>query len=306
MIVATAGAAYIDIDAYASIIAYAELLNLQGEHAIASSTAPLNASVTDSLRRLGKNLSLYKKGDKDQFVVIDTSNERFFDPVVKNGVIVEVIDHHPGHEQYWNDKLGSKAQIEHVGAACTQIVERWQKAELLEQMDKATAALLAAGILDNTLNFTAAVTTDRDRAAFNALEQQAKLPSTFAADYFSECEAAIDADLENAIKNDLKEITETELIPRYFGQLVVWNGHRILQKDKAIMAGVLAEYGEDWGLNLISISENRSYFLAENPDAQAKLTSLFDVAFSGGVSTPHTMMLRKEILRTALNRIVAR
>ncbi len=45
MKVVTSGAAYLDIDAYACCIAYAELLNHQGVEARAVSSAPLNASI---------------------------------------------------------------------------------------------------------------------------------------------------------------------------------------------------------------------------------------------------------------------
>ena len=48
MIIVTSGARYIDIDAYASIIAYANLLNLKGKNAIAYSSSPLNESITTS------------------------------------------------------------------------------------------------------------------------------------------------------------------------------------------------------------------------------------------------------------------
>ena len=50
MEIITSGSRYIDIDAYASIIAYAKLLYLQGKSAIAISRANLNESITPRLR----------------------------------------------------------------------------------------------------------------------------------------------------------------------------------------------------------------------------------------------------------------
>lgn len=62
MEIITSGSRYIDIDAYASIIAYAKLLYLQGKSAIAISKANLNESITPSLRN-----NLYKLNSKRNF-----------------------------------------------------------------------------------------------------------------------------------------------------------------------------------------------------------------------------------------------
>ena len=52
MIVVTSGNKYIDIDAYASCIAYANLLNLKGQKAKAVSSAKPNESIPSSLLNL--------------------------------------------------------------------------------------------------------------------------------------------------------------------------------------------------------------------------------------------------------------
>ena len=49
MKIVTSGSRYIDIDAYASCIAYANLLNLKGIEAKAVSTAKINESITPNL-----------------------------------------------------------------------------------------------------------------------------------------------------------------------------------------------------------------------------------------------------------------
>ena len=52
MIVITVGKSYIDIDGYASSIAYRELLRMQGLDAMFVSDATLNYSITNSLLKL--------------------------------------------------------------------------------------------------------------------------------------------------------------------------------------------------------------------------------------------------------------
>ena len=302
MIVVTAGSAYLDIDSYAGCIAYAELLNLQGHQAVAASTAPLNYSITKDVLRNDIDLNAYKPTPSDEFVLVDISVKEFFDPIAVSDKVVEIIDHHPGHEAYWKERLGEKAQIETIGAACTQVHERWMAANMLESMKPTTAKMLAAGILDNTLNFTASVTKDRDHSAYADLKRIAGLGDDFPAKYFSEVQRAIEADLENAIKTDTKTITETDNVPRTFGQIVAWDGAAIAHRESGRIASVMEKIDDDWGVNVISISEEKSYFVAKNITSQQKFSDLFGVTFTDGVSEPYPSILRKEILRAAIDK----
>lgn len=71
-------------------------------------------------------------------------------------------------------------------------------------MSVTSAKLLICGILDNTLNFGAKVTTQRDTDAYNALLAQAELPENWTAQYVTECQDAILEDAVSAIHNDTK------------------------------------------------------------------------------------------------------
>ena len=123
MIVVTSGSKYIDIDAYASCIAYANLLNLKGKEAKAVSSAKMNESIPASLLKLNIGLDNYKPSNEDEFVIIDVSNKAYFDKIVNEDKIIEVIDHHVGYEEYWRNKLQDKAKIEFLGSVATVIVE---------------------------------------------------------------------------------------------------------------------------------------------------------------------------------------
>lgn len=163
MKIVTSGSKYIDIDAYAGIIAYSNLLRLKGIQAKAVSTAKLNESITSSLLELNTKLDKYEEKEDDEFIIIDVSNKDYFDEIVKESKIVEVIDHHTGFEEYWESKLGENSKIEFIGSVATLIVEDYEKENLLERMSKDIAILLMSAILDNTLNFQAKVTNERDK-----------------------------------------------------------------------------------------------------------------------------------------------
>lgn len=299
MRIVTSGSAYVDIDAYAGCIAYAELLQVQGIEAAAVSTAILNESISKTVRSWEAPLRTdYVTTDTDTFTLIDVSDPAYFDKVVAVERVDEVIDHHPGFEQYWQDRIGDKADIEFIGAACTLVYERWMAADLLSKMSVTSARLLICGILDNTLNFGAKVTTERDAKAHKALLAQAELSEDWTAQYFSECQEAILEDAVTAVDNDTKTLMfNTYERPICFGQLVVWDGRQVLAKHSEVLRKNLSEKKPDWFMNLISVGERKSYFVTDNAGVQAWLSSLLGVEFDGSVAIADRLWLRKEVIK---------
>jgi inorganic pyrophosphatase len=301
MIIVTSGARYIDIDAYACCVAYAELLNLLGKPAIAASTAVWNESITKPMRALSTSLSTdYEPKLNDQFVVMDLSDPSQFDKLVDQDRVVELFDHHPGFEQYWADKIGEDSHIEFIGAAATLIYEQWVKVGKATEMSHASAELLAAAILDNTLNFGAGVTTDRDRSAYELLAKHAGLSDDWVAQYFTDCQEAILTDLAEALRNDTKFLKlgglERELC---IGQMVVWDAKRVVADDLDTISAVLSAMSDTWMANVVSISDGRSYFIASNGVVKAWAESLLHVHFDDVVATADRLWLRKEIMKAS-------
>jgi len=124
MIILTSGKKYLDIDAYASSIAYRELLKLRGIESKFVSTSILNYSITESLLNLPFGIDDYEVSREDEFIIIDLSNKDFFENFVEEKRIIELIDHHPGYENYWKEKLKENSHIEQIGSVATIIVER--------------------------------------------------------------------------------------------------------------------------------------------------------------------------------------
>ncbi|MGI6612605.1 MAG: DHH family phosphoesterase [Candidatus Nanosyncoccaceae bacterium] len=305
MKIITSGKRYLDIDAYAGCIAYAELLNSRGEEVMAVSTALPNESVNDTVRSWGDFFETnYVPTKDDEFIIIDVSNPDHFDKIVKLEKVYEVIDHHIGHEEYWQSKLGDKAEIEFIGSVCTLIYERWQVAGVLKQMNPTTAKLLMCGILDNTLNFGAKVTTKRDIDAYKSLRKIADVQDDFAAQYFSDCQKAIMKDLASAVKNDSKIMIFKALDkPVAMGQLAVWDASEIITNGQDVIRQVLFNIESNWAMNLINISESKSYFITDNVDVQKYFEKLLAVKFDGGTAVANRLWLRKEIVKQDIESI---
>lgn len=299
MRIITAGAGYTDIDAYGGIIAYAELLRRQGQEALAVTTAPLNESIPPIVREWPvEMLTKYTPSTDDTYTLIDVSEPDFFEAFVDTGRVEGVIDHHPGKEAFWQERIGSKSRIEHVGAACTQVYEEWKAAGLEDEMSETSARLLMCGILDNTLNFGAKITNNRDHMAYRALSRLASLPEEWPSIYFRNCQKTILANLATSIKNDTKTPTlVTGRLKPVIGQLALWDGAAIATQSEATFKDVLKGMGELWFMNLISIGEGRNYFVTDSPIMQRWLHEVLGVDFDGNIAVADRMWLRKEIFK---------
>ena len=298
MRIITSGFRYADIDAYAGCVAYAELLQKQGVDAQAVSTAPLNESICKTIRSWQAPIqNAYTPSDDDTYTLIDISEPEYFEKIVAHDRIDEIIDHHPGFESYWQEKIGDKSQIEFIGAACTLVYERWRDAGLLREMSMTSARLLVSGILDNTLSFGAKITTPRDVDAYNVLLAQSELPADWTAQYFTECQDAILDDIVVAIQNDTKLLSFKSFDhPICFGQLVVWDAEKVLSEHQDVIQKTLENMNPNWFMNLISVGERKSYFVTDNEEVQAWLTKLLNVQFDGKVATAEHLWLRKEVI----------
>lgn len=297
MIVVTSGKRYIDIDAYASCIAYAKLLNLKGREAKAVSSAKMNESITPSILKLQERLNEYKPSEKDEFIIVDVSNKEFFDEIVEEENIVEIIDHHVGYEEYWNTKLKENSRIEFIGSVATLIVELYEKEKLMDKINRELAILLMSAILDNTLNLKAKITSGRDKIAYQKLEKIVN-EENYPQSYFKECQSQIDEDLQLAIQNDTKIEHTSSVLPTVFGQLTIWDKENILKK-KEIIHNTLSSMGNKWMMNLICLKEGKSYLIAEDVEIKRNLEKLFKKKFESDIMDCNEVWLRKEIIKKA-------
>jgi inorganic pyrophosphatase/manganese-dependent inorganic pyrophosphatase len=299
----TAGKPYIDIDAYACMVAYAELLNLQGTPARAVSTATLNQSITPKLSDLPVNFeSQYSLDDSDEFILVDVSNPEYFDEFVDLRRVVEVIDHHPGDEQYWSSRIDVAQIIEPVGAACTFIVEKWVKAGLLDKMSVFSAQLLAAGILDNTLNFKAKITTQRDKEAYDQVAALVSLDDDWVSQYFMDCQSGILKNLAGSIVNDTKIMSFTGLSNKRvaFGQIVIWNADEVVKKRIDEIKKTMNQTALPWFVNVIDIYKGNSLLVCSDDAIKKWAGSLLGAQFNGEIAKLSRLWLRKEMKKADL------
>lgn len=295
MIVVTSGRKYLDIDAYAGCIALAKLLNLKGKQAKAVSTSKLNESITSSILELNTKLDKYEPTKNDEFIIVDVSNKEFFDEIVNEEKIIEIIDHHVGYEEYWKSKLKEKAKIEFIGSVATLIVELYEKENLMDKITEELAILLMSAILDNTLNLKAKVTSKRDIIVYQKLEKIIN-NKNYAEKYFKECQLQIEQNLKLAIENDTKIEHINNILPPVFGQLTIWSKENLF-RNKDIIYNTLDNISDKWMMNIICLKEGKSYFIAKDLEVKRKLEKLFNKYFEEDIMELNEVWLRKEIMK---------
>lgn len=178
-------------------------------------------------------------------------------------------------------------------------MEKYEQHNLLNKLHKDIAKLLMAAILDNTLNFTAKITKQRDIDAYSKLEKITG-EVDFKTTYFSECQKVIEEDLVSSIVNDIKIQKTNELLPNVLGQLTVWDITTILNKKSEIKEA-MNRYGNEWIINIISLKENKSYILCSNETIKNNLSKLLNGNSEDDVLIVAPAKLRKEIIKSALD-----
>jgi len=154
------------------------------------------------------------------------------------------------------------------------------------------------GILDNTLNFGADITTERDHKAYAVLKRYANLPEDWPAQYFHDCQQVILQDLAASLRNDTKTPTlQTYPHLTAVGQFALWDAGAIAKESEDVFRRVLSAQQPHWFMNAISIDERKSYFITGVPEMQQWLSRVLGVTFIGNIAEADRMWLRKEILK---------
>ena len=298
-IVVTTGQAFADIDAVGCAIAYAELLRVEGKSAEVVLPGTLNNSVSDSVRVWGLEYVTTPTNSEAEYVLVDVSDPAHIADCAKTGNVTEVYDHHPGFEQYWQEKIGAHSHIEPIGAAATLIWEEWKKRGQTEKISEKSAKLLAVAILSNTLNFGAIITNDRDRVAYAELQSITPLSDEWIAQYFTEQETAVMQDVHQAIINDTKVLSIPGLpFTMTVGQLELWDGSAFLKTNTEAIESALKSFGEEhWIMSIPSLSEMKNHFYTKSEAVKELFTSGLDITFDGDYATSPRLWLRKEIIK---------
>lgn len=308
-IIITGGGKYSDIDVLACAIALAEVKNFEAkkknldQEFLAVLADPFNGTVP---KKFQQNFSKYLWDGRDQFegskfIIVDTSLPDYFIGFVRIDDVVEIVDHHPGAEEFWKEKLGEKSWIEEIGACATQVFEYAEKiakdfsVEATEVLSKESFELLYTAIFSNTLNFNAGITTDRDKEAFEKIKNLMELPQDFIEKYYAEIEEVAFSNPESTLENDRK-LLPLNNIEYSVGQLELWDSKEFIEKNREVIYKIIKTEGR-WFLSSPCISEGINYIVTDDEDTKKLLSEKIDAEFDGDLGKSKRLWLRKEIMK---------
>lgn len=299
----TAGGKYYDLDAYACIIAYTELLKMEGKEADAIVSGSLNSSVTEEIKEWDTTyVTSPAENTNYTYVIMDVSEPNDIADFADRNKIVEIYDHHPGYENYWKDRIGGESKIEKLGAAATLIWEEFKNRGKENEISRVSARLLYGAIVSNTLNFKASITNARDISAFEELSKIVELPDNWVEKYFRDQEEFIHKNPRESVENDVKVLTFENLGKEIvIGQIELWNSRDFVVDNKDLIEMVMESFeNENWFFTAPSISEGKNYLLAKNPEIKKLLTTHFGAEFNNEMGEMEQLFLRKEFVAKLL------
>ncbi|MBW6441802.1 DHH family phosphoesterase [Patescibacteria group bacterium] len=294
-----------DMDSLACSIAYTELLNLEGKNATAYIPKEPAHTVTSEIKSWDFKYEVEPKPeeiDDLEFVLVDTTDPHTFPKFVKEKNIIEIYDHHVGYEDYWEEKLGDRAKIDIIGSCATLIWEEYKKRGFAEKISQTSAKMLYAAIISNTLNFKAALTTQRDILAFQEVSPIADIPEYWIQKYFIEQEEYIYQNTRQAILDDIKIIEFPNLGEKIaIGQIELWESKKFVLDYKPLIKEVLDNFDyKKWFFNAPCISMGKTYVLTENDEVKKILEEHFDFKFQNEIGEVNKLIERKEFVKAIL------
>lgn len=287
-----------DMDGYASMVAYAELLKANNFDVVAGFTGNLGVEVKFVLDYLiltsiEKIISL---DNFDSIVLVDSEQIEATELPAEVTKIKEVIDHHVAHKS--QTYTWAHVEIDLIGACATLIFERFLKENKVPT--KNTAALLYAGIISNTINLKNKITSDRDIKAVKYLKELAEIPDDFVEKMFSAKSDTGGLKLKEMLKNDYYErdffgkkfsMSQLELVG--VNELV---GSRF-DELKTIIKDLTSKDKPDYQfLNLIDILDGYNVIVAFNQETEKLLNDSMGLNFENGVARVNHIIMRKEII----------
>lgn len=272
------------------------------------------------LRKIGRNSNYYIEGkpmqevdivcdifditlkgaekidEEDKVIVVDTNDLELIS--VKNlENIIEFIDHHVVGESKEICK-NAKFQIEMVGSAATLVAEKFWKNQV--EISRESAILLYYGIISNTINLKAKVTTTRDLKMEEWLQTKcSEISGEKVEEIFTR---------KSQIRDSLKEEMEVQVVREFqnkkitIAQLEYANIENFMlnheMKIRKILQDVKQEKNLDYILiNCVDILNGYSIILVIDEETEKLMTDLLKVKFVNQKAKLNNLILRKEIFK---------
>lgn len=284
-----------DLDGTASMYAYSEFLRKTGKNSnfYIEGKPMQEAEIVCEIFQI--DLKPATRIEKEDKIIVTDTNFFVTIPFVNPENIVEFIDHHKITESQEICK-NAKFQIEMVGAACTLVAERFWKNQV--EISRESAILLYYGIISNTINLKAKVTTKRDLKMAKWLKEKcSEISDEKVKEIFMK---------KSQIRDSLRAEMEAEIVWNFKGkrltiaQLEYANVEKFLveneMKIREILQEVKTENQLDYVLiNCVDTLNGYNVLLVIDEETEQLIADLLNVKFIQKKAKTDELILRKEI-----------
>lgn len=287
-----------DLDGIACAYAYSRLLNQQGRNTTEGIFGQPHVEAQYLIERFNIADVNYSPTEPfDKFILVDSSSLKGLPEIIRPEDVIEVIDHREVQDAAQTFP-NAKIQIEAVGAAATQITEKYQDSKT--PINPNSAILLYGAIYSNTLNLKAKVTTQRDKDATVWLKSQTQIPDNLVHDIFVAKTRAAAEELSTTLKDDFQDFT---FGAKHVGitQLEVVNLEQLVKDHLEQILSILEELKQEYNLDLVfltsvDLEKEFNLFITIDFEAQSVLEKTLNIKFQKNVAKRGGLILRKEIV----------
>jgi len=286
-----------DLDGVSASFAYAEFLQKTNKNAVAGIFGEPHEEAKYILDCFSIECPkvLLHSNDFDEVILVDSSDLKGLGGKIPPEKVVEIIDHRKINDA--GAFPNAKIQIELVGAAATIVAEKFMENDTV--VSKEAAVLLCGGILSNTLNFKAGVTTERDRAAFNWLNKTAQLPVNFWRELFL---AKSDLAGDKLRERIIGDFAWFEMGGKKVGiaQIEMIGAKKLIEDRETDILQILEEVRMEKQLDFIfqstlELEGGKNFFVTENSKTKRLLEKVLNIEFAGNFATREGLIMRKQI-----------
>lgn len=285
-----------DLDGAACLMAYSEFLERNGEDVIGAVFGEPDKEARFLINKFDiAVLDAKEYLENSEVVIVDASFPDGISDQIELERVVEVIDHRKNNDA--NSFPNAKIDIQLVGAAATLVVERFKEQNL--QISKESANLLYAAIKDNTVNFEANVTTERDRKAAKWLKENAEINFEACQKIF-EIKSKENPEPREIVPDDYytttigdKKVGVSQFESLHAEKFVTNN----LEDIKQVLMDLKQKQNLDYAfLTTVDIELVNNYIVAADSETIQILSSALGLEFENNLAVNEEIMLRKEIM----------
>lgn len=250
-----------------------------------------------------KKPRLLKKIKNENVILVDTTEPKQIIEGLTENNLVAIIDHHNLGGLKSSKPIYTR--IEPLGCTAS-IIYRILKEKNIK-IDRASAVLMIACIVSDTLNFSSPTTTKEDKQILKELNKIAKLDiQKFVRDLFAAKSSLDGISINDIVSKDYKQFE----MGKYKVGIGVWEttdpNSVNLQKDKIISALIKKKKIEKMNYMFfaaIDIIKNNSYLYIVGDKEEKLAKNVFGIAKNSIVLSKNTVSRKKQLVPPLMNKL---